>query len=216
MRTKALLGAAILAAGLATSMAQNVYSLNVVGYYNVTIPANGFAMVANQLVTTNQTLGGVLPTAPDGTLFIKWDGLAYSTANYDELEPGWLPAGAPARSFDLGEGAFIKNVTASPMTITFVGEVKQGATTNGLPAGFSIESLNTPQAGAITSFNYPVEDGALLIQWDKTTQGYKTFNYDELEPGWLPAPGPSVQVGDAFWSKRAAAANWERNFTVPQ
>jgi hypothetical protein len=38
MRTKTLLVAAVLAAGLATSMAQNVYSLNVVGYYNVTIP----------------------------------------------------------------------------------------------------------------------------------------------------------------------------------
>src|SRR4051812_11081510 len=50
MRTKALLCAAgILAAGAATSMAQsNVYSLNVVGYVNVSL-TNGFNMVANQL-----------------------------------------------------------------------------------------------------------------------------------------------------------------------
>mgnify|MGYP007030112661 CR=1 FL=1 len=197
-------------------MAQNVYSLNVVGYYNVTVPAKGFAMVANQLVTTNQTLAGILPTAPDGTLFIKWDGAAYSTANYDELEPGWLPAGAGSRTFDLGEGAFIKNVTDAPMTITFVGEVKQGQTQTSLPLGYSIVSLSTPQAGALPSFDYPYEDGALVIKWDKVSQGYKTYNYDELEPGWMPST-PAVEVGEAFWSKRVTApASWVRNFTVPQ
>lgn len=216
MRTKALLVAAALAAGLASSMAQNVYSLNVVGYYNVTVPANGFALVANQLGTANQTLGSIIPTAPDGTLFVKWDGVSYSTAIYDELEPGWLPSGSAARSFDLGEGAFIKNVGATPMTLTFVGEVKQGETSNQLPLGFSIESLNTPQAGGINSFGYPVEDGALVIQWDKATQAYKTAIYDELEPGWLPVT-PTLEVGEAFWSKRVnAAATWTRNFTVPQ
>ena len=51
MRTKTLLmTAAALAAGVIYSQAQGtVYSQNVVGYVNVTIPANGFNLVGNQL-----------------------------------------------------------------------------------------------------------------------------------------------------------------------
>src|SRR6059036_1804778 len=46
MRTKTLICAAtLLAAGAATSMAQNVYSLNVVGYVQVSL-TNGFNLVA--------------------------------------------------------------------------------------------------------------------------------------------------------------------------
>src|ERR1700730_12330845 len=55
MRTKTLVcAAALMAAGVATSMAQsNVYSLNVVGYINITFPANKYTLTANQLVQTN-------------------------------------------------------------------------------------------------------------------------------------------------------------------
>ena len=67
MRTKVLLCAAALAASLASSMAQNVYSLNVVGYYNVTIPQNGLYMIANQLNTTNNTLDNVFANVADGS-----------------------------------------------------------------------------------------------------------------------------------------------------
>jgi hypothetical protein len=71
MRTKTLVCAAALAAGLATSaLAQsNVYSLNVVGYYNVTVPANTFVLVGNQLNTTNNTLPGIIPAPPPGSQF---------------------------------------------------------------------------------------------------------------------------------------------------
>src|SRR5882672_6022591 len=67
MRTKALLCAAgMLAAGAATCMAQgNVYSLNVVGYINVSY-TNKFQMVANQLDLdgsgTNNTVQTVFGT----------------------------------------------------------------------------------------------------------------------------------------------------------
>ncbi len=51
MRTKTLLAAcAALAFSLATSQAQ-VYSANVVGYINVTVPGQHFAEVANHFIT---------------------------------------------------------------------------------------------------------------------------------------------------------------------
>ena len=61
MRTKALLlGAAVGAIGLATSMAQ-VYSVNIVGYVNTTIPT-GFSIICNPLnATGGNTIGNVMP-----------------------------------------------------------------------------------------------------------------------------------------------------------
>src|ERR1044071_5172553 len=69
MRTKALICAAgLLAASAVSSMAQgSVYSLNVVGYINVTL-TNGFNLIANQLDLngtlnfTNNTVTAVLGT----------------------------------------------------------------------------------------------------------------------------------------------------------
>ena len=56
--------AAALAASLASSMAQNVYSLNVVGYVNVTLPSHQFTAVANPL---DASMGGTVATGNDIT-----------------------------------------------------------------------------------------------------------------------------------------------------
>src|SRR5262245_9396280 len=75
MRTKTLLCAAALAAGVATSMAQsNVYSLNVVGYVNVTTLGGGnFNMMANPLNNTNNSLTNLFAVAQDGDSIFTWD-----------------------------------------------------------------------------------------------------------------------------------------------
>src|ERR1035437_6379563 len=90
MRTKVLLCAAALAASLASSMAQNVYSLNVVGCYNVTIPANGLYMIANQLNTTNNSLAGLsaLQNVADGSFLYKYAG-GYAAYTYDGIAQAW-------------------------------------------------------------------------------------------------------------------------------
>jgi len=214
MRTKALLVAAVLAAGLATSMAENVYSLNVVGYHTVTVPANGYALIANQLDSGDNTLKSVIPVAPDGAIFYKFDGGASKGYMYDELEPGWTPNGdvtlAP------GEGGMFKNNTASPLNITFVGEVLQGEQTASLPQGYSVRSSKFPIAESLTSMELPAADGDLVYVF--SGDGYTGYMYDELEPGWTPGNlnGPTIKVGEAFFIKKVAAASWVRNFTVPQ
>src|SRR5512137_866938 len=78
MRTKLIVGAAIMAASLFTSLAQNVYSLNVVGYYNVTVPGGGqLSFSANQLKAGNNTIKEVIPPtaalAADGVLVLAYD-----------------------------------------------------------------------------------------------------------------------------------------------
>jgi len=203
MRTKALLAAAAFAAGLAASMAQNVYSLNVVGYYNITIPPNSFALIANQLNTTNNTLNNILPSVPDFTPLWKFSNGSYVPSTFLGEGIGW----DPDLTLNPGEGAFIKNVTDSPMTITFVGEVLQGSLTNQLPAGFSIVSSMVPVAGTLNDLGVPGDD---FDQAYKFASGsWTTSIYVE---GWLDAF--SVDVGEAFFLKRQQAGEWVREFTV--
>jgi hypothetical protein len=206
---------AALAAGIATSSAQ-VYSLNVVGYVNVTVPANGFYMVANQLDTGNNTLGNVIPTASDGAQFYKYNG-TYTTATYDATLPGW---DNPAVTLNPGEGGFFHNNTASPVTVTFVGEVKQGTLNNQLPAGFAIRSSIVPQQGTLQDLGIPItgtgspSDGDQVYVYNGT---YTSSTFDSTIPGWdTPGSpgGPTVAVGQAFFIKSATAYTWTRNFTV--
>src|ERR1700674_3452751 len=79
MRTKTLIcAAALLAAGVATSMAQsNVYSLNVVGYVNVPTTGGGFFnMIANPLNNANNSITNLFSTAQDGDQVYRWDVVA--------------------------------------------------------------------------------------------------------------------------------------------
>src|ERR1041384_6863088 len=120
MRTKALLvAAAITVVGLATSLAQsNVYSLNVVGYHNISTTAGQFKLIANQLNTANNSIGSILTNVPHGTFFYKYNA-GWGTFDYDTDLGGWDPDGNA--TLNPGEGGLIK--TPSAITITFVGEV---------------------------------------------------------------------------------------------
>jgi hypothetical protein len=163
--------------------------------------------------TTNNTLASLIPTAPDGTGFFKYTtGSGWAAFTYDELEPGWLPNGDA--TLNPGEGGFIKNNTASPITVTFVGEVKQGALATSLPAGYAVVSSQVPQAGNLTALSFPGADGDGVFKYTPGA-GYTAFTYDELEPGWLPSE-PTIGVGESFFSRKGAATSWDRNFTVPQ
>src|SRR4051812_22014092 len=141
MRTKTLLlTAALSAAGALSSMAQ-VYSVNIVGYINLTVP-KGFSMVANQLnATPDNKIQSVLPAPPENTTIYKFNGHGYDSFNYsaDNPPPGWFPA---TGTLAPGEGAFISIdpsviAPATSTTITLVGEVQLVSDTS-IPNGFSI------------------------------------------------------------------------------
>jgi hypothetical protein len=229
MRTKVLLCVAALAASLASSMAQNVYSLNVVGYYNVTIPAGGLYMVANQLNTTNNTLDGVMFGVADGSQFYKYAG-GYSAYAYDAFggpsgNGGWVGS-PPNQTLNPGEAGFFKDVNGGTgQVITFVGEVLQNTSpglVNTLPIGNSIRASMVPQQGTATGdLKIPGEDGDQLYVYNN---GYAAYAYDAFQGatgGWtgngVPDAGPIINVGQGFFYKKAAASvttTWVRSFTV--
>lgn len=228
MRTKALLcAAAVVAAGAVTSMAQNVYSLNVVGYVNVTVPA-GFNVYVNPL-SNGQTNGAneIFSALPNGTTILTWNGSSYVASYYDAslgISPnnwyqadGVTPSVPPSLPPGLG---FFMN-PGSAFTATFVGSVvpAPGTTNNmAVPAGFQLVGSVLPVSGAVTnsSFNLPLNNGMTVLTWNGSA--YTAFYYDAslgispnnwyLSDGVTPGPVPSINVGQGFFWNPAGNTTW--------
>jgi hypothetical protein len=224
MRTKTLLAAAaILAAGLASSMAQssNVYSLNVVGYYNLNL-TNGFNLIANQLdkdgTGTNNTLATVLGTnLPVTTRVYTFDPVA-GAYNFATLLGGnWSGANLAAvnRGLQPGQGVFVQIPASAtlPQTVTVVGEVRQGTLATPVGAFYQILASQVPQVVGIQSdLGFAPVATDRVFQWLPVAQAYgspKTF----AAGNWIGGQ-PTNSVGEAVFVQGHAGSAWTRSFTV--
>ncbi|MEK7677649.1 MAG: hypothetical protein AAB676_17610 [Verrucomicrobiota bacterium] len=205
MRTKTLLLTAVLvAAGVATSMAQAVYSVNIVGYVNVDVPV-GFSMIANQLDNKKgNMLGDLITGAATGTTIYKFDGAGFSPSTFIE-GLGW----SPDASLAPGEGAFIQVLAATKLT--FVGEVKTGPQTVAIPAGFSIKSSILPISESLdgVGVGFPAQTGDTVYFF--RGGGYQPATFIE-GLGFSPEAKPNV--GESFFVNKTSAGNWIRDFKV--
>lgn len=212
MKTKtSILTALVALASGAGAMAQ-VYSQNVVGYANVTVPATSFKLIANPLDTSSNTLGELLPagSVPDGTQFYKFTGSGWVGYTYDDLDAAWLPDGNV--TLNPGEGGFIRNNSGAPFTMTFVGEVMQGTLTNPLPVGYSVRGSMVPQEAGVDELGLPVQDGDQLFKY-VSGSGYTGYTYDGLDAAWLPST-PTIAVGESVFIRKNAAEDWVRTYSV--
>jgi len=208
MRIKTLLCLAALTAGVATSMAQsNVYSLNIVGYVNVTNPP-GYRLQANPLNTTNNDVRFLIPAPPTGTTVYKKAGAGFLSSTYDPDFGGW---GDPL-VLNPGEGFYVQNPSGSAFVNTYVGEVILDSTNN-VPAGYSIRASVVPQSGPIQSaLLYPPNAGDVIYFY--TGSGFTSFGYDPDFGGWFDGE-PSPAVGQGFYIyNNTTTKNWIRHFTV--
>jgi len=199
MRTKTLLLAAVLgAAGIATSSAQ-VFSVNVVGYVNVAGKAP-FSLIANPLNNTaGNNLNNILPSAPFGTTIFTWNGTSFaSSVNFGSWSPDLTLAP--------GGGAFIN--LAADTTLTFVGDVMTGNTTNPIPAGLSIRSSIVPQSDTLGNLGFPAAFGDTIYYYRNGAYASSVYF-----GAWAPDLSPAV--GEAFWVSTTTAKDWVRNFTIP-
>jgi len=223
MRTKTLLLTAALGiAGLTSTMAQ-VYSVNAVGYVNLTL-APGYTLIANPLNAATNKLNSILASAAieDGSQVFFWD---KATQRYSPTVPTFFN---PPVIWDVdtvvapGTGFFFYNPKASAVTVTFVGDVMQGSLSNNVSAGYQIVASQVPQAGKVTTdLGLPGYDGNQIFTWNSTTQRYDptvpTFVQTGATPdigAWDPAE-PTVGVGQSFfYFANAATKQWTRTFNV--
>jgi len=216
MRTKTLLlTAALSAAGIATSMAQ-VYSVNAVGYVNTPL-VPGFNLISNPLDNKSSANGNSVANLfgtqlPVNSIVYKFNNGTFvgGIFTYDEFE-GWVPPAATTTLVPPGEGVFVRTPAAA--TVTFVGDVPQGALSNPIPAGFSIRASQVPQAGTVVALQFPAAEGDAIYQYDETRAvKYAISQYEFGE--WSPVP--SLKVGEAIFVRTGAAKAWTRTFNVNQ
>jgi len=223
MRTKLFLAAAaIVAAGALSSQAQNVYSLNVVGYVNKTIPS-GYSLIANPLSAGVTNGANEIATPVDGSVYLTWNGVGFDYTSFDSGFGGWIDAGFnPAQPPTLppGRGFFFFNPGAT-YTNTFVGEVvpAPGSTNSlALPSGYSLVGSVLPAGSAqITAapVSLPLIDGSVILQWNGV--GYVYTSFDSGFGGWIdaafnPAAEPSYTVADGFFFfNPGASAPWSQS-----
>jgi len=244
MRTKTLLlSAAALAAGVVTSMAANTYSVNVVGYINVTVQP-GFNIIANQLDvdgvdSISTVLNATTPASQENAEILKFSnatggfsGDFYTAFLSDGLGfVGWYDGVTAAPSTNTiapGTGFFYFNPASSNVTLTLTGTVLQGSSSVPLPSGFSIISTVAPQAITLDTTatnNFPAVENDEYLPWSNGNFGNAAFYTQFLSDGlgfvgWYDAVTaaqvfPTPAVGSGFFLFNAGAStSWTRTFTV--
>ena len=227
------------AVGIATSMADPVYSANVVGFVNVTTYPS-WNLIANPLNGTNNAINTILPGVPEGAMVMMWDA---SLQTYSSLDIYLTGADAPSGDgwYDndtvvpstkvLGPGSafFFNNPNPSTLQVTFVGEVPQGNLSTPVPPNYSLVSALTPSSPSLLpASGFPVVEGLQYFTFDGQHQVY-TQKLDWLlvadgvpQDGWYtddtttytPAPTPAPGAGFFLWSPSSSTLSWNMTFNV--
>ena len=204
MKKTLLIAVAALAAGIISTQAQAVYSQNIVGYYNVTIPAGKFALVGAQLNLDNTNNAANLFTGlvsdANGTTNTQiwyWTGGGYQNLQYfsgadadnyfilSGSANGFYDTGGTAYNINLpvGHGTFLQNLFSQPITITVTGGVALGTNVVTLSQGFNMVSaaipVSTNLCGSLLNFNGVSDyNGSSNDQiWYWTGSGYQNLQY---------------------------------------
>jgi hypothetical protein len=207
-------------------MAQsNVYSLNIVGYATVTIPA-GYTILANPLSNGNNAADTIM-TPIDGEQILTWNAASssFNSVSFLQAFGGWVNddlTSATAPILPPGVGFFFKNPNAAT-NITFVGQVVPGpGSTNKtqLAAGYSMVGSALPaNVSNITNapVSLPVIDGMQILTFDSASSTYKSANYLQAFGGWVDdnfasIPAPGYSIGEGFFFKNPnATTTWDQS-----
>jgi hypothetical protein len=196
-------------------MAQ-VYSVNMVGYINQTIPT-GFSMIANQLnASPDNKVTTLFPSPPSGTAVFKFNPATGGYVSITFLGGAW-EGDDTDMTLAPGEGAWISTDTAFPTT--YVGEVALTSTV-ALQPGFQIISSALPQSLPLTGappagLGFPVANGDEVYQFNRASGGYTANSY--LGGAWegdSEGQPPTPAIGESFWVRTGAAKSWNRTFSV--
>jgi len=178
MKTKTLLiAAATLAAGIISTQAQsNVYSANVVGYYNVTVPAGKFVLFGSQLNldntnSINNIFNGLASDAggSSNTVIWVWNSGTSQYGSYQyftgsDADNYFLQSGSVNGFYDgvgnlitanlaVGQAAFLQNLAPGDITVSLVGSVAQGTNVITLQNGYNLVSSPIPVSDDLTGTN---------------------------------------------------------------
>lgn len=199
-------------------MAQNVYSLNVVGYVNVTVTGGGtYNLLANPL---NNTAGNDLNTLFSGTQtdtsqILTWDPVL---VDFSAVQPSY-GGGAWSANVQLpvGKGFFYVNQGAT-FTQTFVGEVVQGSFTNTISGNgnYNCIGASVPEGGNFTAAITGLTpfDTDQVLKWDSAAVDFSATQPSYGGGVWTPAALTINPAEGFFYVRQGPTIDWVRTFTV--
>jgi len=239
MRTKTLILSALLGAlgSVAVQAQTNVYSLNAVGYINVTLYP-GYNLVTCPLLaspdnTINTLFNNSTATYNGDSIYLFQNGVGYSLITQGRA--GSWNNGGGTNTILPGQAIFYFNHGTTNITNTFVGTVPSGGT-NVLVPGYNLVGSMVPTSGDLYSnsisalSNTTPNIGDLLYVFDPTQQKY-TFAYKVVSvaasrngtsPWQETAGGDPVTAGpsEGFFylnnNTSSVSINWVENFSVSQ
>jgi hypothetical protein len=227
---------------VSVSAQTNVYSLNAVGYINITCPP-GYSLITFSLFgSPNNDPAIMLDNTSgvyDGSEILLWtngDFLEYigdHNAGNDAVN-GWLePDGA--FSVNPGLGAAFYNPAKVSCNITIVGTVLEGAMTNYLNSGLNLVGSILPASGGLitnplttfpSSANGQLDGDEIYVLFNTGAfSGYTTYTADSLSfnspanYGW-DGPAGATQpiipnVGESFWYRAGnQPVQWTQQYYV--
>ena len=203
--------------GISQADSNTTASANILGYTKKSLPANGLIMVSNPFVNSDKndmTINEIFGTSlPDGTTLYIYDN-GYSSYSYiDGI--GWVDdyfGDAGSVVITRGQGLWIKNYVASPVTVLLSGNVpdrESQAVTNSLPQGIAMIASAYPAKRSITSLGLNPADGDTIYLYDN---GYSSYSYiDGI--GWVDdffaaADDFEFTVGCGFWYLTSTSRQW--------
>jgi hypothetical protein len=221
MKAKTLLiSAATLAAGVMASQAA-VYSQNIVGYINVTIPSGQFCLIQNPLTTGNDVLTNVIPVgaAPKGTEAYFFSAGSFGSP-YTLGKSGWSPD-ASTVSVAPGQGFFIQNAGITNFTLTLTGSIlssNTGPVT--LSPGFNLVGASVPVSGNIQAqMGAPAVKNDFVYQFNDGIGNYGpqlTAGKSGLWSPYEPTIGTNSNVGVAeafFYDESGTTKQWTNSLS---
>lgn len=210
-------------------MAQSVFSVNAVGYVNVTIKP-GYNLIANPLNGTNNLIGTVIPATslPDDVNCITWNSGVQDFNGSDFVAGGvWYDQGGnpSGRVLAPGKAFFIQSPVGTNLLLTFVGDVPQGNLTNTVSANYDFISSIVPQSAGLSTMGFPGVIDMTYQTFNTTIQDYDSaYSYvgtgvyptGWADPGGNPGdPTPAVAQGFVINNPQGSPPQqWGRTFTV--
>jgi hypothetical protein len=181
------------------SLEAQVYSGNIVGYYNLVLQT-GDNLVANQLDNGTNTLNDLFAqSVPEGTTFTEWNAsqLAWSAPSIYDTNSGW----SINYALNYGQGGLLD--APATFTNTFVGSVWPGFN----PVGPFTPPLVTADGVLLLSSVIPIDDATFYdvigrdplngenVTWlDPATQRYTTSVFED---GTWSNGDPLLDVGQS-------------------
>jgi hypothetical protein len=223
MRTKTLILSALLGAlGSVSVHAQNVYSLNTVGYINVTV-APGFNIISCPLIGALDPISGLTNTI--GTLLNNGSGQynnatvwSFNTATgmytNDTAKTkgnantnGWVNDGQITML--PGQAVWFQNPYTTNLTLTFVGQVTTGQDmANPISIGFNLISSILPMSGdLVTNSLSDLTPTPSMESYNGTTYTNPTNTPSASDSIWVYSPAITNYITYSYTLK--GGASWK-------